>query len=114
MKARHRELYCENNNSTPPLIRITKAYATTSTAVLPVLAAVLPVDLLLEQLTAHFCIRRRKNFLFCEVEFRHQDYDDGEMDTTKALRTRVAEIIMNARNERWERFPKGRIHDELD
>ena len=55
------------------LIRITKAYATTSTAALPVLASVLPIDLLLEQLTAHFRFRYQKNFLVGEVEFCHED-----------------------------------------
>ena len=67
---------------------------------LPVLAGVLPIDLLLEQLTAHFCIRRQKNFLIGEVEFRHEDYDDSEIDTAKALGTRVADTIIYAWNER--------------
>ena len=90
------------------LIRVTKAYATTSTAALPVLAGVLPIDLLLEKLTAHSCIPRGKNFLIGKIEFRYEDYDDGEMDTVKALRARVADTIMNAWNESWESSPKGR------
>ena len=63
---------------------------------LPVLAGVLPNDLLLEKLTAHFCIRRRKNFLIGDIEFCHEDYDESEMDTAKALHASVADTIMNA------------------
>ena len=77
------------------LIRVMKGYATTSTAALLFLAGVLPTDLLLEQLTAHFCLRRQKNFLLGEVKFRHEDYD-SEMATAKALHARVADTIMNA------------------
>ena len=62
----------------------------------------------LEQLTDHFCIQHQKNFLISEIEFHHADYDDCEMDTTKALRAKAADTIMNAWNERWESSPRGR------
>ena len=76
------------------LIRVTKAYSTTSTYALQVL----------EQLTDHFCIRRQKNFLIREVEFPHEYYDDGEMDKyfpDVRIRSRMNWIQLSDHPTRW-------------
>ena len=71
------------------LIRATKAYATTSTACLPVVAGVLPIDLYLERRTHLYRIKRNQPTILGEQHLGADTYEDpdGSMISLQEMST---------------------------
>ena len=83
------------------LLKVTKAYKTTSAAALPVIAGVLPIDLHVTLASIRFKVRKGINFTLGEYRF-------PEHATITPPQRAIPEILYAIWQRRWDDSPDGR------